>query len=57
MSEAAREELRRDLARRIEAEQADLILLALHIGCGAFALGMERVEPLPLKKVTETLAR
>lgn len=38
------EELRRELALRLDQE--DKVLLALHIGCGALALGMDRVEPL-----------
>lgn len=37
----AEEELRRDLARRLDQE--DKVLLALHIGCGALALGMDHV--------------
>lgn len=46
MTAPARDELGRDLARRIADGQEDLVLLALHIGCGALALGMDHVEPL-----------
>lgn len=38
------DELRRDLGRRLD--QDDKVLLALHIGCGGLALGMDHVEPL-----------
>ena len=38
------DELRRELARRLDQE--DKVMLALTIGCGAFALGMHHVEPL-----------
>ena len=37
---AARDELRRDLIARLDRAQADVVLLALHIGSGAFAVGI-----------------
>ena len=43
--EALHQELRETLTRGLDVEDKDIILFALHIGCGAFALGLQRVEP------------
>jgi hypothetical protein len=46
-------DLRRDLARRLDQE--DKILLALHIGCGALALGLSGpIEPIDDSSPEET---
>ncbi len=44
---AQREELELHLARRLDAAYPDVVLLTLEIGCGAIAVGMERVGPAP----------
>ena len=41
---ALREELGRDLAERMD--HRDKVLLALHTGCGAIALGVSTVSPM-----------
>lgn len=46
MQEALRRELEDALAHGLEREDKDVVLLALHIGCGAFALGVRgSIEP------------
>ena len=46
MTDSLRRTLAQALAEGLDREHPDVVLFTLHIGCGAFALGISgRVEP------------